>query len=218
MVGLGVIRRAQSNTIEISEGVDKAIERLNQRLDDAQVIKITDDARFIRGSVREVIISLLLAVSVVVAVIFAFMGAVRPTLIPAAAIPVALIGTIAAIWLLGFSINILTLLALVLATGMIVDDAIVVVENVQRHRLMGFKPLAAAVVGTRQVFFAVIATSATLISVFLPIAFLPSMAGRMFSEFGFVLAIAVAISSFVALTLLSDARLAPAGGTAARAR
>ena len=201
MVGLGVIRRAQSNTIEISAGVDKAIERLNQRLDDAQVIKITDAARFIRGSVREVIVSLVLAVSVVVAVIFAFMGAVRPTLIPAAAIPVALIGTIAAIWLLGFSINILTLLALVLATGMIVDDAIVVVENVQRHRLMGFKPLAAAVVGTRQVFFAVIATSATLISVFLPIAFLPSMAGRMFSEFGFVLAIAVAISSFVALTL-----------------
>ena len=201
MVGLGVIRRAQSNTIEISDSVDKAIERLNKRLDDAQLVKITDDARFIRGSVREVIVSLLLAALVVVAVIFAFMGAVRPTLIPAAAIPVALIGTIAAIWLLGFSINILTLLALVLATGMIVDDAIVVVENVQRHRMMGLKPLAAAVVGTRQVFFAVIATSATLISVFLPIAFLPSMAGRMFSEFGFVLAIAVAISSFVALTL-----------------
>ncbi len=202
VVGLGIIRRAQSNTIAISDAVDKAIERMNRRLDDAEIVKISDDAQFIRGSVREVILSLAIAICVVFAVIFAFMGALRPTLIPAAAIPVALIGTIAAIWLLGFSINILTLLALVLATGMIVDDAIVVVENVQRHRAEGLKPLAAAVVGTRQVFFAVIATSATLISVFLPIAFLPSSAGRLFAEFGFVLAIAVAISSFVALSLV----------------
>ncbi len=201
VVGLGIIRRAQSNTIAISNAVDKAIERMNRRLDDAEIVKISDNARFIRGSVREVILSLAIAICIVFAVIFAFMGALRPTLIPAAAIPVALIGTIAAIWLLGFSINILTLLALVLATGMIVDDAIVVVENVQRHRAMGLKPMAAAVVGTRQVFFAVIATSATLISVFVPIAFLPSAAGRLFTEFGFVLAIAVAISSFVALSL-----------------
>jgi multidrug efflux pump subunit AcrB len=129
------------------------------------------------------------------------MGALRPTLIPAVAIPVALIGTVAAIWLLGFSINILTLLALVLATGLIVDDSIVVVENVQRKRAEGLKPLAAAVVGTRQVFFAVLATTITLVSVFLPIAFLPSVAGRLFTEFGFVLAIAVTISSGVALTL-----------------
>jgi hydrophobic/amphiphilic exporter-1 (mainly G- bacteria), HAE1 family len=201
MVGLGIIRRAQSNTIAISDAVDKALIRLNRRLDDAQIVKVSDDARFIRGSVREVIKSLAIAIGVVFAVIYLFMGALRPTLIPAVAIPVALVGTIAAIWLLGFSINILTLLALVLATGLIVDDAIVVVENIQRHRGEGLKPLAAAVVGTRQVFFAVIATSATLISVFVPIAFLPSTAGRMFTEFGFVLAIAVAISSLVALTL-----------------
>jgi hydrophobe/amphiphile efflux-1 (HAE1) family protein len=201
VVGLGVIRRARSNTMAISAAVDKAMERINRRLDEARLVKISDDARFIRGSVREVIVSLAIAVCVVVAVIFAFMGSWRATLIPAAAIPVALIGTIAAIWLLGFSINILTLLALVLATGMIVDDAIVVVENVQRHRGEGLKPMAAAVLGTRQVFFAVIATSVTLISVFLPIAFLPSSAGRLFTEFGFVLAIAVGISSFVALSL-----------------
>ncbi len=201
VVGLGIIRRAQSNTIAISDAVDNAVERLNRRIDDATIVKISDDARFIRGSVREVIASLAIAVCVVTGVIFVFMGALRPTLIPAVAIPVALIGTIAAIWLLGFSINILTLLALVLATGMIVDDAIVVVENVHRHRGLGLRPLAAAAVGARQVFFAVIATSATLISVFLPIAFLPSDAGRLFAEFGFVLAIAVAISSFVALSL-----------------
>ena len=201
VVGLNIIRRASSNTIAISDAVNKAITRINRRLDNAEIVKISDDADFIRGSVSEVIRSLAIAIAIVFVVIFVFMRAWRPTLIPAAAIPVALIGTIAGIWLLGFSINILTLLALVLATGMIVDDAIVVVENVQRHRADGLQPLAAAVVGTRQVFFAVIATSATLISVFLPIAFLPSAAGRLFAEFGFVLAIAVAISSLVALTL-----------------
>ena len=201
VVGLGIIRRAQSNTIAISDAVDKTIQQLNRRLDEAKIVKISDDARFIRGSIREVIVSLAIAVLIVIAVIYVFMGAVRPTLIPIVAIPIALVGTIAAIWLLGFSINILTLLALVLATGMIVDDAIVVVENIQRQRKQGKKPMAAAVIGTRQVFFAVLATTATLVSVFLPIAFLPSMAGRLFSEFGFVLAIAVAISSFVALTL-----------------
>ncbi|MDE0796528.1 MAG: efflux RND transporter permease subunit [Alphaproteobacteria bacterium] len=201
VVGLGIIRRAQSNTIAISDGVDKAVAKLNRRLDNARIVKISDDATFIKGSVREVLTSLAIAILVVFAVIYAFMGSLRATLIPAAAIPVALIGTIAAIWLLGFSINILTLLALVLATGMIVDDAVVVIENVYRHRAMGLKPLAAAVLGTRQVFFAVIATTATLVAVFLPIAFLPSNAGRLFTEFGIVLAVAVAISSFVALSL-----------------
>ncbi len=201
VVGLGIIRRAKSNTIEISDAVDAAIARLNRRLKEAELVKISDDARFIRSSVREVVTTLAIAVAVVIAVIFVFMGALRPTLLPAATIPVALIGTIAAIYLLGFSINILTLLAIVLATGMIVADAIVVIENIQRQRGLGLQPLAAAVVGTRQVFFAVLATTATLISVFLPIAFLPSMAGRLFTEFGIVLAIAVAISSFVALTL-----------------
>jgi len=201
VVGIGILRRAQSNTVAISDAVDAAIERLNRRLPNAELVKISDDAHFIRSAVREVAFSLSIAVGVVIAVIFLFMGALRPTLIPALAIPIALIGTLAAIWLLGFSINILTLLALVLATGMIVDDAIVVVENIQRHRSMGMKPLAAAVTGARQVFFAVLATTATLVSVFLPIAFLPSMAGALFREFGFVLAIAVAISSFVALSL-----------------
>jgi hydrophobe/amphiphile efflux-1 (HAE1) family protein len=201
VVGLGVIRRAQSNTIAISDEVGKAIEHLNRSLKDVDLVLISDDARFIRSSMREVVGSLSIAVLVVIAVIYVFMGSLRPTLIPAVAIPIALVGTIAAIWSLGFSINILTLLALVLATGMIVDDAIVVVENIQRQRNLGMKPFAASVIGTRQVFFAVLATTATLISVFLPIAFLPSMAGKLFTEFGFVLAIAVAISSFVALSL-----------------
>ena len=201
VVGLGIVRRAQSNTIAISNAVDKSVKQLNRRLKNVELIKISDDARFIRGSINEVIKSLSIAVIIVIAVIFVFMGNLRPTLIPAVAIPIALFGTVGAIWLLGFSINILTLLALVLATGMIVDDAIVVVENIQRQRSEGQKQLAAAVIGTRQVFFAVLATTATLVSVFLPIAFLPSTAGRLFTEFGFVLAFAVAISSFVALSL-----------------
>lgn len=201
VVGLGVIRRAQSNTIAISSAVDRAVERLNARLGDVRIIKMSDDAVFIRGSVKEVAISLAIAICIVIAVIYLFIGNIRATLIPAVTIPISLIGTVAAIWLLGFSINILTLLALVLGTGLIVDDAIVVLENIQRQRNLGLKRMAAAVVGTRQVFFAILATTATLVAVFVPITFLPSQAGRLFAEFGFVLAIAVAISSFVALTL-----------------
>ena len=200
VISLGVIRRAQSNTVQISGDVGRVVERLNARLKILNIAVTQDDAIFIRGAITEVLISLSLAVLIVVMVIALFIGQLRAALIPAVAIPVALIGTVAAIWLLGFSLNLITLLALVLATGLVVDDAIVVLENIQRRRQQGMLPRAAAVVGTRQVFFAVIATTATLISVFAPISFLPSQAGRLFSEFGFVLAVAVCISSFVALT------------------
>ena len=145
--------------------------------------------------------SLGLAVLIVVTVVAVFVGQLRAALIPAVTIPIALTGTVAAIWLLGFSINLVTLLALVLAAGLVVDDSIVVLENIQRLRAGGMAARAAAVLGTRQVFFAVIATTLTLISVFLPISFLPSTAGRLFAEFGVVLAVAVGISSFVALSI-----------------
>ena len=115
--------------------------------------------------------------------------------------PVALIGTIAAIYLAGFSINILTLLALVLATGLVVDDAIVVLENIVRRRNEGMGPRAAAVLGTQEVFFAVIATTATLVAVFVPLSFLPGQTGGLFREFGFVLAMSVLLSCVVALSL-----------------
>jgi hydrophobe/amphiphile efflux-1 (HAE1) family protein len=205
VIGVGVVRQAGSNTIEIAAGVDRAIERLNARFDDLELRKISDNAIFIRGAVKEVLISLFFAVVIVVAVIRLFSGSLRLTLVPAIAIPVSLLGTVAAIWLLGFSINILTLLALVLATGLIVDDAIVVLENIERRRREGVGRSAAAVLGTRQVFFAVIATTAVLVAVFVPIAFLPGTAGRLFREFGLVLAVAVAISSFVALSLVPAA-------------
>jgi hydrophobe/amphiphile efflux-1 (HAE1) family protein len=213
VIGIGVIRQAKSNTIEISDGVRAAVERINARFPDLELVVTSDDATFIRSAVSEVLFTLVIAISIVIATIWLFMGSIRATLIPATAIPVSLIGTVAAIWLAGFSINILTLLALVLATGLVVDDAIVVLENIQRRRAQGLKPRAAAVLGTRQVFFAVITTTAVLISVFVPIAFLPSAAGRLFREFGVVLAVAVGISSFVSLSLVpAAASRLPASG------
>jgi hydrophobe/amphiphile efflux-1 (HAE1) family protein len=205
VIGIGVIRQAKSNTIEISDGVRVAVERINARFQDLELVVTSDDAIFIRSAVSEVLFTLVIAISIVIATIWLFMGSIRATLVPATAIPVSLIGTVAAIWLAGFSINILTLLALVLATGLVVDDAIVVLENIQRRRAQGLKPRAAAVLGTRQVFFAVVTTTAVLVSVFVPIAFLPSAAGRLFREFGVVLAVAVCISSFVSLSLVPAA-------------
>ncbi len=202
VIGIGIIRQARSNTIEISDEVLKLVERLKVQYPEMNLEVTSDDAKFIRSSVDEVITSLALTILLVVATLWVFIGSGRATIIPAVAIPVALVGSLAVIWLLGFSINILTLLALVLATGLIVDDAIVVSENIQRRRALGLGARAAAVIGTREVFFAVIATTAVLVAVFVPIAFLPSTAGRLFREFGGVLATAVIISSFVALSLV----------------
>ena len=201
-VGLGVVRQAGSSTLDISSGIHAEVANLNRTLPDGVTIRVTsDDATFINGAIHEVAVALGLAVAIVVLVIFLFLLNVRATIIPAVTIPIALIGVIAFIHLVGFSINILTLLALVLATGMVVDDAIIVLENIVRRRDMGARPHAAAVIGTREVFFAVISTTATLAAVFVPISFLPGTAGGLFREFGFVLAIAVVISSFIALTL-----------------
>jgi hydrophobic/amphiphilic exporter-1 (mainly G- bacteria), HAE1 family len=202
VLSLGIVRQAQSNTVAISHGVQQVVSRLNRDMADVSITVTVDDAVFIEGAIREVLITLAIALVIVIAVVGLFMGQWRLTMVPALAIPVSLIGTVAAIWLLGFSLNLLTLLALVVASGLVVDDAIVVLENIQRRRSEGLGGLAASVLGTREVFFAVIATSATLASVFLPIAFLPSEAGRLFVEFGIVMAISVAISSFVALSLV----------------
>ncbi len=202
VIGLGVIRQASSNTIEISDEVLASVEDLQKRFPELDIVVTADDAEFIRDSVAEVVVSLSLTVVLVIVTLLVFIGSWRATIVPALSIPVSLAGALAIIWGMGFSINILTLLALVLATGMIVDDAIVVSENIQRRRAMGLGARASAVVGTREVFFAVVATTAVLASVFIPIAFLPSTAGRLFREFGGVLAGAVIISSFVALSLV----------------
>ena len=201
-LGLGVVRQATSNTLAISSGVRRVVADLRETLpDDVNIFVTSDDAIFINGSIEEVLRTLALAVAIVVLIIFMFLRDVRATVIPSLTLPVALIGTLAAIYLAGFSVNILTLLALVLATGMVVDDAIVVLENIVRRRAEGMGPRAAAVLGTQQVFFAVVTTTATLAAVFVPLSFLPGQAGGLFREFGFTLAMAVLLSSVVALTL-----------------
>lgn len=201
-VGLGVLRQAQSNTLSISEGVRAAVEDLSRTLPKGTRITITsDDAVFIEGALHEVELALGLSGLIVVVVIYLFLRDVKATLIPALTMPVALIGTLVAIYMVGFSINILTLLAIVLATGLVVDDAIVVLENIVRRRAEGMGPRAAAVIGTQEVFFAVLATTATLAAVFIPLSFLPGQMGGLFREFGFVLAFSVGLSSITALTL-----------------
>jgi hydrophobe/amphiphile efflux-1 (HAE1) family protein len=202
VLGVGVVRQAGSNTIQISEGARKAIAQFNTQRDDIKLQVISDEAVFINGAVSEVVRTLGFAVIIVILTIRLFSGSWRFTIVPAIAIPISLLGTLAASWALGFSINILTLLALVLATGLIVDDAIVVLESVQRRQQKGEGASAAAVLGTQSVFFAVIATTMVLVAVFVPIAFLPGTSGRLFKEFGLVLTVAVAISSFVALSLV----------------
>ncbi|MBB4185548.1 efflux RND transporter permease subunit [Sinorhizobium terangae] len=202
-IGLGIVRQAQSNTVNISEGVHKVVDTISAEiLPEGTELKITsDDAVFINGAIHEVEIALLVAVFIVTFVIYLFLLDWRATLIPAISMPIALIGTLAAIYLAGFSINILTLLAIVLATGLVVDDAIVVLENIVRRRAEGLGPRAAAVHGTLEVFFAVLATTATLAAVFVPLSFLPGQTGGLFREFGFVLAFSILLSSFVSLTL-----------------
>src|SRR4029453_3997522 len=200
--GLGIIRQAESNTLDISTGVKAAVATLQENLPKGMSIKITsDDAVFVNGAVHEVEIALGLSISMVLIVIYVFLLDWRATLIPGLSMPVAMIGPIAAIFLAGFSINILTLLALVLATGLVVDDAIVVLENIVPRRNQGRGPRPAGVLGTQEVFFAVVATTVTLAAVFVPLSFLPGQTGGLFREFGFVLAICVLLSAVVALTL-----------------
>jgi HAE1 family hydrophobic/amphiphilic exporter-1 len=201
-VGLGIIRQAQSNTLNISAGIKQAVADMQSALPEGTRIAITsDDAVFIQGALHEVELALGLSAAIVVIVIYLFLRDWRATIIPAITMPVALIGTLVAVYLAGFSINILTLLAIVLATGLVVDDAIVVLENIVRRRTEGMGPRAAAVLGTQEVFFAVLATTATLAAVFIPLSFLPGQIGGLFREFGFVLAFSVALSSITALTL-----------------
>lgn len=201
-LGMALIRQPSANTITISKDVRAAVESLKASLPGDVTLRVTsDDAVFIGQAISEVEITLFLATLIVIAIIYVFLRSARVTLIPAVTVPISLIGTLALMWIAGFSINIMTLLALVLATGLVVDDAIVVIENISRQRAAGLGSRAAAVTGLRQVLFAVVATTITLVAVFVPISFFPGIAGRIFAEFGFVLAFAVTISSVVAITL-----------------
>jgi len=200
-VGMAVLRQSQANTLDISNAVRKEIARISETLPEGMAIEVgSDDAIFVAASIREVVIALFISLGLVVLVNLAFFRSVRATLVPVITIPVALIGCFVLIDAMGFSINTLTLLALLIAIGLVVDDAIVVLENIQRRIEGGESVLAACFHGSREVTFAVIATSITLIAVFVPLSFLPGQVGRLLVEFGWVLASAVAISTFVALT------------------
>jgi multidrug efflux pump len=203
MVGIGIIKQSTANTLEVAALAKAEQLRINATLPEGMEIKQSyDSSVFVEGAIKEVYKTLGIAITLVVTVIFLFLGSVRAMIVPAVAVPVSLIATFLVLLVLGFTINILTLLALVLAIGLVVDDAIVMLENI--HRRMeeyGESRLVAAYRGARQVAFAVISTTVVLISVFVPIAFLGGDIGRLFTEFSITMAAAVAFSSLVALSL-----------------
>jgi multidrug efflux pump len=203
MVGIGIIKQSTANTLAVARAAKAEVQRINPTLPEGMAIKQSyDSSVFVEGAIHEVFKTLGIAIALVIAVIYLFLGGVRAMLVPAVTVPVSLIATFIVLQVLGFSINILTLLALVLSIGLVVDDAIVVLENI--HRRMeeyGESRLVAAFRGTRQVGFAVVATTVVLVAVFVPIAFLQGDVGRLFSEFALTMAAAVSFSSFVALSL-----------------
>ena len=203
MIGLGIVKQSTANTIDVARAVKAEALRLAPTLPEGMEIRQSyDTSVFIEGAIHEVYWTLGSAIVLVVLVIYLFLGSGRATLVPSVTVPVSVIATFLALYLLGFTINILTLLALVLGIGILVDDAIIVLENiVRRMKELGETPLVAAYRGTREVGFAVVATTLVLISVFVPIGFLGGDIGRLFSEFAFTLSAAVAISSLMALTL-----------------
>ncbi len=201
-ISAGVIRQTTANPLELSRGVREMLPRLQQDLPpDVRIDIANDNSVFIDRAVKSVYTTIAEAVALVALVIFVFLRTVRASIIPIVTIPVSLIGSFALMQLAGFSINTLTLLALVLAIGLVVDDAIVMLENIYRHIEEGMAPFAAAIHGAREIAFAIVAMTLTLAAVFAPLAFTPGRTGRLFIEFALALAGAVLVSGFVALTL-----------------
>ncbi len=201
-ISAGVIRQATANPLELSQGVREMLPRLEADLPKGISITIANDnSVFIDRSIKNVFTTILEAVLLVALVIFVFLRTLRASIIPIVTIPVSLIGTFALMALAGFTVNTLTLLALVLAIGLVVDDAIVVLENIYRHIEEGMEPFSAAIKGAKEVGFAVVAMTLTLAAVYAPLAFTPGRTGRLFVEFALALAGAVIVSGFIALTL-----------------
>jgi multidrug efflux pump len=201
-ISTGVIRNATANPIEVANGVRAVMPLLERDLPaSVKVIQANDLSVFIDRSIAAVYRTLLESVVLVALVVFVFLRTLRASIIPLVTIPVSLIGSFALIALAGFTVNTLTMLALVLAIGLVVDDAIVVLENIFRHIEEGLSPFQAAIKGVREISFAVIAMTLTLAAVFAPLAFTPGRTGRLFGEFALTLAGAVLVSGFVALTL-----------------
>lgn len=221
-IGLAVTRQAQSNDLAISEGVRALMLQVQPTLPPGTTLEVgSDNSVFTSHAIDEVWITIGISMALVALVNFIFLGSLRAAIIPSVVAPICLLATFIVLAPLGFSLNLLTLLALVLAIGLVVDDAIVVVENIQRRLDLGEPPLIAAERGARQVFFAVVATTVVLLSVFAPLLFLPGYVGRLFVELAAAIAAAVAFSAFLALSLspmLASKILKPAqtGGWLAR--
>ncbi|MEO9334285.1 efflux RND transporter permease subunit [Ectopseudomonas guguanensis] len=201
-VTLGLVKQATANPLDISDGLEAAWDDVRALLPDGMNMTVANDnSQFIRESIDNVFTTIWEAVALVILIIFIFLRSLRATLIPLVTIPVSLIGAFALMSLMGFTINTLTLLAMVLAIGLVVDDAIVMLENIHRHIEAGMKPVQAAFKGSREIAFAVIAMTLTLAAVFAPIGFMQGTTGKLFTEFAWTLAGSVLVSGFVALTL-----------------
>jgi multidrug efflux pump len=201
-VSLSIEQLSTANTVEVSRGVRAEAERLAPDLPEGMRIEVNyDRAEFVEASMNEVLKALVIAILLVLVVIYAFLGNLRATLVPAVVVPVSIIATFMVMRAMGYTINTLTLLGLVLAIGLVVDDAIIVLENIYRRIEAGRPPLLAALEGSREIGFAVIATTLVLVAVFVPLSFIQGDVGRLFNEFGITLAAAVMFSSLVALTL-----------------
>ncbi|MEQ1782552.1 MAG: efflux RND transporter permease subunit [Hyphomonadaceae bacterium] len=202
-VGIGIVKQSTANVVEVAkESRARAAEVIKSLPEDMNLVVNFDGSTFVNAAINEVFITLGIAVALVVGVIFVFLGSLRATLIPAVTVPISLIASFTVLLALGLSVNMLTLLALVMAIGLVVDDAIVVLENIHRRiEEYGETPLVAAYRGTRQVGFAVVATTMVLIAVFVPITFMQGQVGRLFTEFAIAIAAAIAFSMLVALTI-----------------
>ena len=201
MVGVAVIPQPGANHIEIADAVYTRMEQMKKDLpDDVEYTYGFDSTKFIRASIDEVKSTIYEAFILVIIIIFLFLRDWRVTLVPCIVIPVSLIGAFFVMYVAGFSINVLTMLAIVLSVGLVVDDAIVMTENIYIRIEQGMRPLKAGIEGSKEIFFAVISTTITLLAVFLPIVFMEGTSGRLFREFSFVVAGSVVISSFAALT------------------
>ena len=202
MVGIGIIKQSNSNTLAVARAVKAERDRINASLPEGMhLLQSFDSSVYIESAIEEVYITLGIAAALVMLVMLVFLGDLRAMLIPAATVPVSLVATCIVLYFFGYSINLLTLLALVLAIGLVVDDSIVVLENIHRRIRAGESPLVAAFLGSRQVGFAVVATTLVLVAVFLPITFLQDQIGRLFAEFAVAMAAAVLFSMLVSLTL-----------------
>lgn len=199
---LGVVKQSKANSVSVSHGIRDQLELVRPTLPDGiEMVVNYDESNFVEDSIREVWFTLAFAFLLVVTVIYVFLHNFRATLVPAVAIPVSIVASFAVMHLMGYSINILTLLALVLSIGIVVDDAIVVLENIHRHIEEGLSPFQAALKGMKEITFAVIATTVALVAVFIPLAFQSSTTGRLFVEFAIAIVAAVVVSTFVALSL-----------------